>query len=301
MASTGENGFGAAQARRLGRQMAGLGGWLGVAHAPGAAAAALAGEVLLGANRAGGDVVELGQQSWPVFRFALAAAGCRCGVFVGGGPCPAVQRLGEHALPLSRAEEHRIAAVARPAVAPAPGRWVRPGGFWPLYCSRLRQVAGGSLGGSRCILRSDDPATQRQAREVLGGLGCCLLEGPVLWLDGSGRRLAAFAPDGQLIPHSQLVRRACRFWLERGRPVALPLGLAPGAEALGRVLRYSPHPAAITSAERAARELAAAQLWEQDGLMLAALLLANQQRGSLAPLPAALPHPGGPSSRSFFS
>ena len=157
--------------------------------------------------------------------------------------------------------------------------------MWDLYCSRLQQVAGGKLRSSSCVLRCGDPVLQRQAREVLAGLECQLLSGPVLWLNNTGERLAAFTPQGDLISFSRLIRRACAISFAHGHSVALPEGVAPDAEheaslCGGRVMRYSLRPQAVDSSHQVARELAAQQLWERDGLMLAVLLLRHQQQGS---------------------
>lgn len=272
----------AAYAMVLGRRTARLGkGWVGVAHAPGSLPALLAQAASLGACEAGMDVIDLGEATRPVFQFGLGLASCRCGIYVGGGEEPVLQTVGELGLPLSRLEEQLLHTSGGDAAACQLGRREKIPGLWNLYCSRLQQVAGKSLQGSRCILRCGDPALQQQARGVLSGLGCQLLDGPVLWLNNTGERLAAFTPKGDIIPFPQLVQRACEICFGRGGAVALPEGMLPEADHQGRVLRYSLRPRTITPHQRAARELAAQQLWERDGLMLAILLLRHQQQGSL--------------------
>jgi hypothetical protein len=158
--------------------------------------------------------------------------------------------------------------------------------MWELYCSRLERLAGGGLDGSRCILRCGDNLLQRQAREVLGSLGCQLLGGPLLWLNNTGERLAAFTPLGDIVPYPQLVERACEICFDEGRPVALPRGILPGIENRGEVLRYELRPSGDSQHQQSARQLSAQQLWERDGLMLAVMLLSHQAQGSLDPLPS---------------
>ena len=271
----------ASYAMTLGRRTARLGnGWVGIAHAPGRYPALLAEAALLGACEAGMDVIDLGEATRPVFQFGLGLASCRCGIYVGGGEVPVLQTVGELGLPLSRLEERLLHSSQEDAAAAFPGRREKIPGLWDLYCSRLQQVAGKSLQGSRCILRCGDPILQQQARGVLSGLGCQLLDGPVLWLNNTGERLAAFTPKGVIIPFPQLVQRACEICFGRGEEVALPEGMLTDIRQ-GRIRRYSLRPQTITPPQRAARELAAQQLWERDGLMLAILLLKHQKQGSL--------------------
>lgn len=266
----------------LGMRMARLGkGWIGVGYQPGKPFERWAQAVMDGVARSGADLLELGEISRPAFQFALAITGCRGGVYLSGGSQPVMQTVGEMGLPLSRREEGLLRLSHLPQSLGWTGRWEKPSGVWDLYCSRLERMAEGSLEGSRCILRCGDGTLQRQARDVLGGLGCQLLGGPLLWLNNTGERLAAFTSLGDIIPYPQLVGRACRISFAQGRPVALPEGVLPEAEKLGEVRRYSLRPVAITPDQQAARRLAAQQLWERDGLMLAVLLLAHQEQGSL--------------------
>ena len=266
----------------LGMRMSRLGkGWIGVGYHPGKPFESWAQAVMEGVARSGADLLELGEVSRPVFQFALAVTGCRGGVYLSGGTRPIMQTVGEMGLPLSRREESLLRLSALPRGSGASGRWEKPSGIWELYCSRLERMAGGSLEGSQCILRCGDDLLQRQARDVLGGLSCRLLGGPLLWLNNTGERLAAFTSFGDIIPYPQLVGRACKICFDDGRPVALPEGVLPDTEKLGEVKRYSLRPSAIDHHQQAARRLAAQQLWERDGLMLAVLLLSRQNRGSL--------------------
>lgn len=295
---------GSALGLQLGRRMARLGkGWLGVAYGPGEQARLWAQAAVLGAREAGADVMEFGQLSRPVFQFAMSITRCRCGIYAAGGPQPMLQAVGEQGLPLSSREEQqlRLGGVGLQAV---PGKREEVPGMWELYCSRLQQMAGGSLRGSRCVLRCGDLALQSQARGILSGLGCQLLSGPVLWLSNTGERLAAFSPEGELLSFPRLIRRACSLSFAEGRRVALPEGVAPQADAEapgGRLLRYSLRPLVVDPYQQAARELAAQQLWERDGMMLAVLLLRHQSRGSLdrfGEAPWRNPAPGGIAAES---
>ncbi|MBR5559385.1 MAG: hypothetical protein IKU72_03980 [Oscillospiraceae bacterium] len=292
----------AAYAMSLGRRMARLGeGWMMVGHAPGERAGLWAKAALLGGCEAGAKLFELGEVSRPVFQFAMAITRSRGGIYINGGERPTVQLLGELGLPLSQSEEQLLRPLAKREDPVLLGRQERLSGLWEMYCSRLHRMAGEGLKGSSCVLRCGNPILQRQAREVLSSLGCQLLQGPVLWLNNTGERLAAFTPDGEIIPYHQLVERAGRLSLAKGHPVALPEDLSSRLGSSALVLRYSTRPAAITPDQRKARELAAQQLWERDGLMLAVLLLCNQHCGSLDPLPEnKLWHPtvGGISSLS---
>ena len=266
----------------LGMRMARLGkGWIGVGYQPGKPFGKWAQAVMEGVVRSGADLLEVGEISRPAFQFALAITGCRGGIYLSGGSRPVMQTVGEMGLPLSRREESLLRLSVPPHNLKQTGRWEKPASVWELYCSRLERMSEGGLEGSRCILRCGDNTLQRQAREVLGGLGCQLLGGPLLWLNNTGERLAAFTPLGDIIPYPQLVGQACRISFAQGRPVALPEGVLPEAEKLGEVRRYSLRPAALTPDQQAARRLAAQQLWDRDGLMLAVLLLSHQSRGSL--------------------
>ncbi len=277
---TGRNGVD--YAAEVGKRMARLGkGWIGVGHLPGESFGRWAAAALEGACSAGADVLELGEMPRPIFQFALAAADCRGGLYVGGNSRPVLQTVGEQGLPLTRQEEMLMWPTATSKQDALRGRREKADGMWELYCSRLKQMAGGNLRNSRCILRCGDAALQRQVREVLSGLGCQLLDGPVLWLNNTGERLTAFTPEGELIPYAHLVEKACSLCFAKGVTVALPEGTAPGAESMGKVLRYSLRPSNLDSKQAAARRLAARQLWERDGIMLAVMLLAAQQQGSL--------------------
>ena len=289
----------AAYAMSLGRRTARLKkGWVGIAHAPGRVSALLAEAASLGACEAGMDVIDLGEATRPVFQFGLSIASCRCGIYVGGGQTPELQTVGELGLPLSRLEERLLHSLAGKELPHTPGRKEKIPGLWELYCSRLRQMAGKGLQDSRCILRCGDTALQQQARGVLAGLGSQLLDGPVLWLNNTGERLAAFTPGGEIIPFPQLVHRACQICLDRGERVALPQNMLPELQQEGRILRYHLRPDVVTEEQQAARELAAQQLWERDGLMLSILLLKHQQQGSLEP---AEPHKSRKGILSDFS
>ena len=295
---------GSALGLRLGRRMARLGeGWLGVAYGPGEAARLWAQAAVVGAREAGVDVMEFGELSRPVFQFAMSITRCRSGIYAAGGEQPVLQVVGEQGLPLSSREE-QLLRLSGGEPLPHPGRRELVPGMWELYCSRLQRLAGGDLRSSRCVLRCGDLALQSQARGVLSGLGCQMLSGPVLWLNNTGERLAAFSPDGELISFPRLIRRACALTFAEGRPVALPEGVAPQADAEapgGRLLRYSLRPRVVDGGQRAARELAAQQLWERDGMMLAVLLLRHQHRGSFdrfADAPWRNHAPGSLSSRS---
>lgn len=272
----------AAYAMSLGRRTARLGkGRVGVAHASGRKSELLAAAAALGACEAGMDVIEMGEASRPLFHFGLAIASCRCGIYVSGNLEPVLQTVGEWGLPLSRLEEHLLRSCSGEVSVGEPGSRKDIPGLWELYCSRLGQIAGNSLVGSSCILRCGDPVLQQQAWSVLSALGCQLLKGPVLWLNNTGERLAAFSPGEGIIPFPQLVHRACKICVEQGKTVALPEGMLPEADQQQIILRYSLRPGVVTENQRAARELSARQLWERDGLMLAILLLKHQQQGSL--------------------
>jgi len=275
----------AAYAMSLGRRLARLGeGWLVVGHARGERSALWAKAALLGGCEAGAKMFELGEVSRPLFQFAMAITRSRGGIYVGGGERPAIQLAGELGLPLSRREEQLLRPSGHREKTADLGRVEPLSGVWELYCSQLQQMAGERLKGSCCVLRCGNPILQRQAREVLSALGCQLLQGPTLWLNNTGERLAAFGSDGEIIPYHQLIERAGRLCLAKGEKIALPEGLSPQLGASDTVLRYSSRPTAITDEQRKARELAARQLWERDGLMLAVLLLCSQHQGSFSPL-----------------
>ena len=265
----------------LGMRMASLGrGWVGVGYHPSAHFQDWAQAVMEGVMLSGANLLDLGEISRPVFQFALSITGCRSGVYIGGAQ-PVMQTVGEQGLPLRRREESLLRLSPLPQRSDQPGRREKPSGMWELYCSRLAHLAGNRLNGSRCVLRCGDPLLQQQAREVLGGLGCQLLGGPLFWLNNSGERLSAFTSLGDIVPYPQLLDRACRLSFKQGRAVALPEGILPGIEKAGEVRRYSLRPSALTPDQSKARELAAQQLWERDGLMLAVLLLSHQHQGSL--------------------
>ena len=234
-----------------------------------------------GVQGAGQKVLDFGEGTRALYNFAMHLTGAPMGIYITGGKDICVQITAESGLPLRRSVERNLEAILSRGESNMSERHklgVRAdiSGMWALYCTYLAKQAPKGLDGVSCILKCGNPALERQARDVLSGLGCNLLSGFTLWLDQAGDRVTLFESSRVVIHHHRLLAIICADEFERGNDVALPFDAPRTLDALAeqwgrRVLRYYSSP--VDDSDQEARLLASNQFWSRDALMMSVRLL----------------------------
>ncbi len=234
-----------------------------------------------GIQGAGQKVLDFGEGTRALYNFAMHLTGAALGIYITGGKNICVQITGQAGLPVSRSVERTLEAILSRGESNLAERGklgVRAdiSGMWALYCSHLAKQAPQGLEGVGCILKCSNPALERQAREVLSGLGCNLLTGFTLWIDTAGDRVTLFESSRVVVHHHRLLAILCADEFEQGNDVALPYDAPRAIDTLAqrygrRVLRYYSCP--VDDSDQEARDLAAIQFWSRDALMMVVRLL----------------------------
>lgn len=247
--------------------------------------------MIAGIQAAGGEVYDFGAGFEALFRFNLSFCGLGLGVFLTGGEGSSLRLFTSGGLPATRAQERAVEGfLQRGDYRRCPdgqfGEASNLTGMRVLYENELLKFAPRGLAGVSAAVQCPNREVEAMLRGALARLGAGEENGLSFQVSPDGGSLSLSLAGRGFLPHSKVVALGCIGELEQGLAVALPFHFPRAAEALaerygGKVLRYLACPA--DAGDGPARELAGAQLWSRDALMLCIKLLAYLKATGLAP------------------
>lgn len=257
-------------ALKIGQALAMCFGRIFIGFSPEPCSRALALAAGAGVCSAGADAVLSENALLPETVFASQKSNCRAYLYVSPECTPAF-RIGLDGLPLTQEAEAALQDFLgrEPVRLPSEFGTMQDGSaLGLLWMDRFRKRMPNCR--EKIQVSADGLHLQQTAQQLFaGGCGSPL----VLQLSDCGCRSAFFSDDIGFVTYEQLVLLFCHAQFRKGLDAAVPFWIPSSADQLAaqykcRILRYG------VGADQAARSLAARQGCMQDGLLLAAEVLA---------------------------
>lgn len=261
-------------------------------------AEALISALCAGIQSTGSPVMDFGSNFMSQFEFSMNFCSLPIGVFFKGDSRASLRILSAGGLTAGRETERGVEAILSRGefvrcAWDAVGDRVELPGLSALYRSQLLRYAPHSLTGLSVKLRSNNLAVRRILGDVLNKLGCATDSGFALEISAQGDKVRVFDEELGYIPHHKIFAWCAASQMDAGYDVAVPFDAPQLLDSYAeqqkvRILRYYNCPA--DSSDAGARRLAKSQMWSQDGLMQAVMLLAMvKKEGGLGALASRYP------------